>query len=66
MFHPHFLRLFFGIPHSTAEAMAFVAASKVEEDLQQARREERGSKDGPRLNVFLRVEESCRFSVGGE
>jgi hypothetical protein len=41
MFHPHFLRLFFGIPHSTAEAMAFVAASKVEEDLHRTWIEER-------------------------
>ncbi len=41
MFHPHFLRLFFGIPHTTAEAMAFVAASKVEEDIERNWREER-------------------------
>ena len=42
MFHPHFLRLFFGIPHTTAEAMTVVAAFKVEEDLQRTWREERG------------------------
>ena len=41
MFHPHFLRLFFGIPHTTAEAMGFNAAFKVEEDLQRTWREER-------------------------
>lgn len=40
MFHPHFLRLFFGIPHSTADAMTLVAAFKVEEDLQDKRRKE--------------------------
>jgi hypothetical protein len=46
MFHPHYLRLFFGIPHTTTEAMGFVAAAKVEEDLQQAWREE-GEKTDP-------------------
>ncbi len=41
MFHPHYLRLFFGIPHSTADAMTLVAALKVEQDHQEAWREER-------------------------
>jgi len=41
MFHPHFLRLFLGVPHSTAGAMTLVAALKVEEDLQRKWREER-------------------------
>ncbi len=45
MFHPHFLRLFFGIPHSTAEAMAYVATFKVEEDLRQVWRKERELED---------------------
>jgi len=40
MFHPHYLRLFFGIPHTTADAMAFVAVAKLEEDLQRTWREE--------------------------
>ncbi len=41
MFHPHFLRLFFGIPHTTAEAMGVIATFKVEEDLQRQREEVR-------------------------
>lgn len=41
MFHPLSLRLLFVIPHSTADAMTLVSVFKVEEDLQQARREER-------------------------
>ena len=45
MFRPHFLRLFFGIPHSTADAMTVVAAFKVEEDLQRTWREERGQEN---------------------
>jgi hypothetical protein len=45
IFHPHFLRLFFGIPHSAADAMTLVAAFKVEEDLQRNWREERELED---------------------
>ena len=40
MFHPHFLGLFFGNPHSMADTLRLVSAFKVEEDLQQAWREE--------------------------
>lgn len=41
MFHPHFLRLFFGIPHSAADAMTLVSAFKVEKELEEARGRER-------------------------
>jgi hypothetical protein len=41
MFHPHFLDLFFGNPHSLADTMRLVSAFKVEEDLQRTWREER-------------------------
>jgi len=41
MFHPHFLDLFFGNPHSMADTMRLVSAFKVEEDLQRIWREER-------------------------
>ena len=41
MFHPHFLRLSFGIPHSTADAMTLVSVFKMEEDLQDKWREDR-------------------------
>jgi len=64
MFHPNFLRLFFGIPHSTADAMAVVAAFKVEEDLQRTWREERERQN--QSEVELTTEErrgkSGRFS----
>ncbi len=41
MFPPHFLRLFFGIPHSMADTMRLVSALKVEEDLQDKWKAER-------------------------
>ncbi|MGO9375969.1 MAG: hypothetical protein ACLQBD_28285 [Syntrophobacteraceae bacterium] len=41
MFHPHFLRLYFGVTHSTADAMTVVAAFKIEEALQRTCKEER-------------------------
>jgi hypothetical protein len=40
MFHPHFLN-FFGNSHSMTETMQLMAALKVEQDLQDRRREER-------------------------
>jgi len=49
MFHPHFLDLFFGNPHSMADTMRLVSAYEVEEDLQRTWREER--------------EEQCRSEV---
>ena len=45
MFHPHFLNLFFGNPHSMADTMHLISAFKVEEDLQQAWMEERERED---------------------
>ncbi|MGO9021853.1 MAG: hypothetical protein ACLQVJ_26240 [Syntrophobacteraceae bacterium] len=45
MFHPHFLDLFFGNPHTMSDTMRLVAAFKVEEDLQQAWREDRELED---------------------
>ena len=44
MFHPHFLDLFFGNPHSMADTMRPISAFKVERDLQQAWREEWGQR----------------------
>jgi len=41
MFHPHFLNFFFGNSHCMTDAMALVAAFKVEQDLQEKWREER-------------------------
>lgn len=52
MFHPHFLDLFFGNPHSMADSMQLISAFKVEEDLQRARREERNGKNGTRLKAL--------------
>lgn len=47
MFHPHFLRLFFGIPHTTEEAMGVIATFKVEEDLQNVRARENAEQYKP-------------------
>jgi hypothetical protein len=41
MFHPPFLDLFFGNPHSMADTMQLISAFKVEQDIRQAWREER-------------------------
>ncbi len=41
MFPPHFLNLFFGNSHSMADTMKLISAFKVEQDLQEAWREER-------------------------
>ena len=41
MFHPNFLNLFFGNSHSMTETMQLISAFKVEQDLQQAWKEER-------------------------
>lgn len=45
MFHPHFLNLFFGNPHSMTDAMQLISALKVEQDTQDRQREERELED---------------------
>ncbi|MGA2402721.1 MAG: hypothetical protein ABSG91_13615 [Syntrophobacteraceae bacterium] len=45
MFHPHFLDLFFGSPHSMGDTMQLVSAFKIEQDIQEAWREERELED---------------------
>ena len=53
MFHPHFLDLFFGNPHSMADTMRLVAAFKVEQDLQDKWREERERKVSRTSNAIV-------------
>ncbi len=66
MFHPDFLGLFSGNPHSMADEMRLVSALKVEQDLQQAWREEKKSKFNPALEPVLKAEKANRACSGAD